>query len=152
MRKWGVAVLLLAFAIFLGRPVLAFESDPVVQLGEAVAYWQELALKLAAENESLRSENAGLKREKNALEGDVMASEELIEELRSNVEEMAVNVEQMDRLRAEAESALSIALNEIKSLETVVRTLSGPRFGAILGATYVNGETGILAGVTVSLK
>ena len=146
MRKWGVAVLLLAFAIFLGRPVLAFESDPVVQLGEAVAYWQELALKLAAENESLRSENAGLKREKNALEGDVMASEELIEELRSNVEEMAVNVEQMDRLRAEAESALSIALNEIK------RTLSGPRFGAILGATYVNGETGILAGVTVSLK
>ena len=55
-------------------------------------------------------------------------------------------------MRVQADADLTAALAQIKVLEELVRKLSGPRFGALVGATYTNGEYGIIAGVTVSLK
>ena len=99
-----------------------------------------------------RVENERLSAENEALKADLKDADKTIYELREVINDMALQNEKMNSLRVQAESDLNTALEQIKILEELVRKLSGPRFNAIVGATYTNGEYGVMAGVTMSLK
>lgn len=142
-----IAVLVMVFCVCV--PVLA---DPVTDLGDAVVYWQELALSLSMENSQLKADNERLTAENEALKADVEDSMDTMSKLKDNVSEAAALAREAEALRVQADADLTAALSQIKILEELVRKLSGPRFGALVGATYVDGQYGIMAGVTMSLK
>lgn len=142
MKKMFVTIAVLVMVFCMPFTALA---EPVTDLGDAVIYWQELAVKLAAENATLTHENETLK-------ADLADAESVMAQLQSNVNEMAIKVREAEALRVQADADLTAALSQIKILEELVRKLSGPRFGALVGATYVDGQYGIMAGVTMSLK
>ena len=149
MKKMFMAIVLAAMAFCMPFTVLA---EPVTDLGDAVIYWQELALKLAAENTTLKQLNETLTHENATLKADLADAESVMSQLQSNVNDMAIKVREAEALRVQADADLTAALAQIKVLEELVRKLSGPRFGALVGATYVDGQYGIMAGVTMSLK
>ena len=74
------------------------------------------------------------------------------EVLREIINDMAIQNEKTNSLRIQAENDLNTVLEQVKVLEEAIKKLSGPKFGALIGATYTNGEYGLMAGVTVSLK
>ena len=149
MKRLFVAVAVMAM-VFCACSV-AF-ADPVADLGDAVVYWQELALNLSVENHQLKADNERLVAENMALKADVEDAIEVMSQLRDNVAESATLAREAEALRVQADADLTSALAQIKVLEEVIKKLSGSRFGALIGATYTNGEYGILAGVTVNLR
>ena len=149
MKKMFMTIVVAAMVFCMPFTVLA---EPVTDLGDAVIYWQELALKLAAENTTLKQLNETLTHENATLKADLDDAESVMSQLQSNVSEMAIKVREAEALRVQADADLTAALAQIKVLEELVRKLSGPRFGALVGATYVDGQYGIMAGVTMSLK
>lgn len=149
MKRLFLTVVVAVMIFCICTPALA---DPVTDLGDAVAYWQELALNLSVENRQLKAENERLTAENEALKADVEDAMSTMSKLRDNVSEMAALAREAEALRVQADADLASALAQIKVLEELVRKLSGPRFGALVGATYVDGQYGIMAGVTVSLK
>ena len=146
MKKMFMTIVVAAMVFCMPVTVLA---EPVTDLGDAVIYWQELALKLAAENATLTKQNETLTHENATLKANLDDAESVMAQLQSNVNDMAIKVREAEALRVQADAA---ALAQIKVLEELVRKLSGPRFGALVGATYVDGQYGIMAGVTMSLK
>ena len=104
----------------------------------------ELSL-LRAENQRLTSENEGLK-------ADLNDADKTIYELCEVINDMALQNEKTNALRIQVENDLTTVLEQVKVLEEVIEKLSGPKFGALIGATYTNGEYGVMAGVTMSLK
>ena len=149
MKRLFVAVAVMAM-VFCACSV-AF-ADPVADLGDAVVYWQELALNLSVENHQLKADKERLVSENEALKADVEDAIEVMSQLKDNVSESAALAREAEALRVQADADLTAALAQIKVLEELVRKLSGPRFGALVGATYVDGQYGIMAGVTMSLK
>ena len=151
MKKILIAIAVLVMVFFI-CPVALATSDPVTDLGDAAVYWQELALSLSIENSQLKADNEKLATENEALKSDVEDAIEVMSQLRDNVAESATLAREAEALRVQADADLTSALAQIKVLEEVIKKLSGPRFGALIGATYTNGEYGILAGVTVNLR
>ena len=141
-----IAVLVMVFCVCV--PVLA---DPVTDLGDAVVYWQELALSLSMENSQLKADNERLTAENEALKADVEDSMDTMSKLKDNLTETAALAREAEALRVQADADLTSALAQIKVLEELVKKLSGPRFGALLGATYVKGEYGVIAGISMGL-
>ena len=149
MKKMFMTIVVAAMVFCMPVTVLA---EPVTDLGDAVIYWQELALKLAAENATLTKQNETLTHENATLKANLDDAESVMAQLQSNVNDMAIKLREAEALRVQADADLTAALAQIKVLEELVRKLSGPRFGALVGATYVDGQYGIMAGVTMSLK
>lgn len=149
LKKLFTAIAIIAVVFCMPFTALA---EPVTDLGDAVIYWQELAVKLAAENATLTKRNETLTHENATLKADLADAESVMSKLQSNVNDMTIKVREAEALRVQADADLASALAQIKVLEELVRKLSGPRFGALVGATYVDGQYGIMAGVTVSLK
>lgn len=148
MKKIIVAVAVLAMVFCICAPVLA---DPVTDLGDAVVYWQELALSLSVENRQLKADNERLTAENEALKADVEDSMDTMSKLKDNLTETAALAREAEALRVQADADLTSALAQIKVLEELVKKLSGPRFGALLGATYTAGEFGLIAGIQMGL-
>ena len=148
MKKILVTVAVLAIVFCVCAPVLA---DPVTNLGDAVAYWQELALSLSVENRQLKGENERLAAENVALKADMEDAMKVMSQLKDNVSEAAALAREAESLRVQADADLTSALAQIKVLEELVKKLSGPRFGAILGATYTAGKIGLVAGIQMGL-
>ena len=149
MKKMFMAIVVAAMVFCMPFTALA---EPVTDLGDAVIYWQELAVKLAAENTTLKQLNETLTHENATLKADLADAESVMSQLQSNVNDMAIKVREAEALTVQADADLTAALAQIKVLEELVRKLSGPRFGALVGATYVDGQYGIMAGVTMSLN
>lgn len=148
MKRLFVAVAVLAMVFCACAPALA---DPVTDLGDAVAYWQELALSLSVENRQLKADNERLAAENKTLKADVEDAMDTMSKLKDNVSEAAALAREAEALRVQADADLTSALAQIKVLEGLVKKLSGPRFGALLGATYVKGEYGVIAGISMGL-
>lgn len=127
-------------------------SDPVETLGESVLYWQDKAVESTFELNKIKEDNNRLAKENEVLKSTVTEAETVMNELRSIINDMAIQNEKINSLRVQAEKDLNTALEQIKVLEELVRKLSGPRFNAIVGATYdIGGSFGLLAGVGMSL-
>lgn len=148
MKRLFLIVTVLAM-VFCVCPVAL--ADPVTDLGDAVVYWQELALSLSAENRQLKADNERLTAENLALKADVEDAMEVMSQLKDNVSEAAALAREAEALRVQADADLTSALAQIKVLEELVKKLSGPRFGALLGATYTAGEFGLIAGIQMGL-
>lgn len=148
MKKLFVAVAVLAMVFCICAPALA---DPVADLGDAVIYWQELALSLSAENRQLKDDNKRLTAENETLKADVEDAMDTMSKLKDNVSEAAALAREAEALRVQADADLTSALAQIKVLEGVIKKLSGPRFGALIGATYTAGEIGLIAGISMGL-
>ena len=142
-------VLVIAMCLLLPFQVLA-ACDPVSDLADAVIYWQEKAVEASGELSLLRAQR--LTSENEGLKADLNDADKTIYELREVINDMALQNEKTNSLRIQAENDLTTVLEQVKVLEEVIKKLSGPKFGALIGATYTNGEYGLLAGVTVSLK
>ena len=146
------------FAVFTTALILLFPlqvkaaCDPTSDLAEAVTYWQEKAVEASGELNLLRAENQRLSTENTALKADLKDADKTIYELREIINDMAIQNEKTNSLRIQAENDLNTVLEQVKVLEEAIKKLSGPKFGALIGATYTNGEYGLMAGVTVSLK
>lgn len=149
--KRNFTVLVIAMSLFFPFQVLA-ACDPATDLADAVTYWQEKAVETSGELNLLKTENQRLSAENEALKDDLKDADKTINELREIINDMALQNEKTNSLRIQAENDLNTVLEEVKVLEEVIKKLSGPKFGALIGATYTNGEYGLLAGVTVSLK
>ena len=144
-------VLVIAIGLLFTFQVLA-ACDPESDLADAVTYWQEKAVEASGELSLLRAENQRLTSENEVLKADINDADKTIYELREIINDMALQNEKTNSLRIQAENDLNTVLEQVKVLEEVIKKLSGPKFGALIGATYTNGEYGLLAGVTVSLK
>lgn len=148
--KKCLTVLAITIALFTSGVVLA--ADPLTDLGDAVAYWQEVAINMTVENEKLRSENERLR-----LDNEILTSKNAklvldVESAETTMRTLTTAVNDMDKLRIQAESDLDVALAQCESLEKIIKKLSGPRFNAIVGATYdIGGSFGLLAGLGMSL-
>lgn len=146
------------FAVFTTALILLFPlqvkaaCDPTSYLAEAVTYWQEKAVEASGELNLLRAENQRLSAENEALKADLKDADKTIYELREIINDMAIQNEKTNSLRIQAENDLNTVLEQVKVLEEAIKKLSGPKFGALIGATYTNGEYGVMAGVTMSLK
>ena len=126
--------------------------DPVSDLADAVTYWQEKAVESSGELSLLRAENQRLTSENEGLKADLNDADKTIYELCEVINDMAMQNEKTNALRIQVENDLTTVLEQVKVLEEVIEKLSGPKFGALIGATYTNGEYGVMAGVTMSLK
>ena len=144
-------ILVIAMCLLFPFKVLA-ACDPVSDLADAVTYWQEKAVEASGELSLLRAENQRLTSENEALKADLNDADKTIYELREVINDMALQNEKTNSLRIQAENDLTTVLEQVKVLEEVIKKLSGPKFGALIGATYTNGEYGVMAGVTMSLK
>ena len=100
----------------------------------------------------LRAENERLSAENEALKAGLNDADKTIYELREVINDIALQNEKTNSLRIQAENDLNTVLEQVKVLEETIKKLSGPKFGALIGATYTNGEYRITAGVTLSLK
>ena len=149
VKRLFVAAAVLAMAFCICFPYL---TEPVTDLEDAVIYWQDLAIELAAENTTLTQLNETLTYENATLKADLADAESVMSKLKDNVTEAVALTIEAEALRVQADADLTAALSQIKVLEELVKKLSGPRFGALVSTTYTNGEYGLLAGVTMSLK
>ena len=148
MKKLLVVVALFAMTFFICPAAFV---EPISDLTDAVIYWQELALQLKTENEQIKAENKELKTENQLLKEDLAAADTLIIELKDNVSEIAQTAREAEKLRIQADQDLKEALSQIKILEAAIKKLTGPRFSALIGATYESGTYGLMAGITIGL-
>lgn len=131
------ALLALAVLLALVAPgLMAAAVDPIRDLAEAVAWWQEQAVVAAVERDRAREELARVKAERDALLQDRAALEEIVTRLQSERNEALKNSESEASLRRQAERDLGMAIGTIRSLEEALKKLAGPRFGLLFGATY----------------
>lgn len=148
-------LLVLAVLLAMIAPgLVAAAADPIRDLAEAVAYWQEQAILAAVERDRAQEELARVTAERDALLQDRAALEEIVTRLQSERNEALKNGESEASLRRQAERDLDIAISTIKSLEEALKKLAGPRFGLLIGATYDprSRDPAILAAVQVTFR
>ncbi len=156
MRTRFIPVLLvLAVLLAIIAPrLMAAAVDPIRDLAEAVAYWQEQAVVAAVERDKAREELARVTAERDALLQDRATLEEIVGRLQSERNEALSNGESEASLRRQAERDLEVAIGTIKSLQEALNRLAGPRFGVILGATYSfqSRDPALLAGLQLTFR
>lgn len=152
MRRKLIVLVLAAAILLVASPVIA--ADPIVDLTEAVAYWQEQAVQLAVERDRLEDELARLTEERNVLLEDRAMLEVIAERLQSERDEAMGLARAEGKLRQDAERDIELAMDTIESLHAAIKRLAGPRFGIILGATrdFQGGNSEILAAVQIMLQ
>ena len=153
--RWMVMLLALAVLLALVAPgLMAAAVDPIKDLAEAVAYWQEQAVVAAVERDKAREELARVTAERDALLQDRATLEEIVGRLQSERNEALSNGESEASLRRQAERDLEVAIGTIKSLQEALNRLAGPRFGVILGATYSfqSRDPALLAGLQLTFR
>ena len=138
MRTRFIPVLLvLAVLLAIIAPrLMAATVDPIRDLAEAVAYWQEQAVVAAVERDKAREELARVTAERDKLIQDRATLEEIVTRLQGERNGALDNAKAEAALRQQAEKDLDIAIGTIKSLQEALQRLAGPRFGLIVGATY----------------
>lgn len=138
MRTRFIPVLLvLAVLLAIIAPrLMAAAVDPIRDLAEAVAWWQEQAVVAAVERDRAQEELAKVTAERDALLQDRATLEEIVTRLQRERNEAMDLAKAESRLRQAAERDLDIAIGTIKSLQEALQRLAGPRFGLIVGATY----------------
>ena len=149
------ALLALAVLLAMVAPgLMAAATDPIRDLVEAVAYWQEQAVLAAVERDKLRDDLARVTAERNTLLQDRATLEEIVGRLQSERNEALNNGECEASLRRQVERDLDIAISTIKSLQEALQRLAGPRFGLLIGATYDprSRDPAILAAVQVTFR
>ena len=131
------ALLALAVLLALVAPGLVVATvDPIRDLAEAVAYWQEQAVLAAVERDKAREELARVTAERDKLLQDRATLEEIVTRLQGERNGALDNAKAEAALRQQAERDLDIAITTIRSLQEALQRLAGPRFGLIVGATY----------------
>ena len=153
--RWMIMLLALAVLLALVAPGLVVATvDPIKDLAEAVAYWQEQAVVAAVERDKAREELARVTAERDALLQDRATLEEIVGRLQSERNEALSNGESEASLRRQAERDLEVAIGTIKSLQEALNRLAGPRFGVILGATYSfqSRDPALLAGLQLTFR
>lgn len=158
-RRWRLRVLAVIIALLallgLAAPGLfAATGDPIRELTEAVAYWQELAVTLAVERDKLRDELVRATTERDALKEDRATLEEIATRLQRERNEAMDLAKAESRLRQAAEEDNIVAQGMIRSLQEALNRLAGPRFGVILGATYDfrSRDPALLAGLQLTFR
>ena len=132
-------IMLLALAVLLAlvAPGLVVATvDPIKDLAEAVAYWQEQAVVAAVERDKAREELARVTAERDGLLEGRATLEEIVGRLQDERNRAMDNAKVEAALRQQAERDLDMAIGTIRSLEEALKKLAGPRFGLIVGATY----------------
>jgi len=156
MKTRFIPVLLaLAVLLALMAPGLVVATaDPIRDLAEAVAYWQEQAIAAAVERDRLKDELARMTVERDNLLTDRATLEEIVGRLQSERNMAMSNAQAEAALREQAERDLDMAISTIKSLQEALQRLAGPRFGLIVGATYDprSRDPAILAAVQVTFR
>lgn len=148
-------LLVLAILLVLAVPgLMAAATDPIRDLAEAVAYWQEQAIVAAVERDRAREELARVTAERDNLLTDRATLEEIVTRLQGERNGALDNAKAEAALRQQAERDLDIAISTIKSLQEALTKLAGPRFGLIVGATYDirAGDPGLMAALQFSFK
>lgn len=156
MRTRFIPVLLvLAVLLAIIAPrLMAAAVDPIRDLAEAVAYWQEQAVLAAVERDRLRDELTRVRAERDALLQDRATLEEIVGRLQDERNRAMDNARAEAALRQMAERDLDIAITTVKSLEEALARLAGPRFGLLIGATYDprSRDPAILAALQVTFR
>lgn len=156
MRTRFIPVLLvLAMLLALTAPgLMAAATDPIRDLAEAVAYWQEQAVLAAVERDRARDELARVTAERDGLLEDRATLEEIVGRLQDERNRAMDNARAEAALRQQAERDLDIAIGTIKSLQEALTRLAGPRFGLIVGATYDprSRDPGVMAALQVTFR
>jgi len=156
MRTRFIPVLLvLAVLLAIIAPrLMAAAVDPIRDLAEAVAWWQEQAVVAAVERDKAREELAQVKAERDALLQDRATLEEIVDRLQDERNRAMDNAKVEAALRQQAERDLDMAIGTIRSLEEALKKLAGPRFGLIVGATYDprSRDPAILAALQVTFR
>ena len=130
-------LLVLAILLVLAVPgLMAAATDPIRDLAEAVAYWQEAALAAAVERDRAREELTRVTAERDGLLEGRATLEEIVGRLQDERNRAMDNAKVEAALRQQAERDLDMAIGTIRSLEEALKKLAGPRFGLIVGATY----------------
>ncbi len=153
--RWMIMLLALAVLLAVAVPgLIAAATDPIRDLVEAVAYWQEQAILAAVERDKAREELARVTVERDNLLTDRATLEEIVGRLQSERNEALSNGESEASLRRQAERDLEVAIGTIKSLQEALNRLAGPRFGVILGATYSfqSRDPALLAGLQLTFR
>ena len=131
------ALLALAVLLALVAPgLMAAAVDPIRDLAEAVAWWQEQAVVAAVERDRAQEELARVTAERDALLQDRATLEEIVGRLQDERNRALDNAKAEAALRQMAERDLDMAISTVKSLQEALQRLAGPRFGLIVGATY----------------
>lgn len=138
IRKIGAVLLMAALLILMASfvAVAAPQTNPVEDLADAVAYWQEQAVTAAIERDKVKDELIRITDERDMLLADRAILEEIMTRLQSERNEALANAKAEALLREQAERDLEYALIENHYLATALNKLAGPRFGVILGAMY----------------
>ena len=156
MRTRFIPVLLvLAVLLAIIAPrLMAAAVDPIGDLAEAVAWWQEQAVVAAVERDKAREELAQVKAERDALLQDRATLEEIVDRLQDERNRAMDKAKVEAALRQQAERDLDMAIGTIRSLEEALKKLAGPRFGLIVGATYDprSRDPAILAALQVTFR
>ncbi len=154
MRLIPVLVVLAILLALVAPGLVVATVDPIKDLAEAVAYWQEQAVVAAVERDKAREELARVTAERDALLQDRATLEEIVGRLQSERNEALSNGESEASLRRQAERDLEVAIGTIKSLQEALNRLAGPRFGVILGATYSfqSRDPALLAGLQLTFR
>ena len=154
MRLIPVLVVLAILLALVAPGLVVATVDPIKDLAEAVAWWQEQAVVAAVERDKAREELAQVKAERDALLQDRATLEEIVGRLQSERNEALSNGESEASLRRQAERDLEVAIGTIKSLQEALNRLAGPRFGVILGATYSfqSRDPALLAGLQLTFR
>lgn len=154
LRVLAVIIALLALLGLAAPGLLAATADPIRELTEAVAWWQELALTLAVDRDKLRDELARVTVERDALKEDRSTLEEIVTRLQRERNEAMDLAKAESRLRQAAEEDNLVAQGMIRSLQEALNRLAGPRFGVILGATYDfrSRDPALLAGLQLTFR
>lgn len=155
--KTRLIPMLLVLAVLLALAVpglMAAATDPIRDLAEAVAYWQEQAVLAAVERDRAREELTRLTAERDKLLQDRMGLEEIVGRLQDERNRAMDNARAEAALRQQAERDLDIAIGTIKSLQEALTRLAGPRFGLIVGATYDprSRDPGVMAALQVTFR
>lgn len=131
------ALLALAVLLAMVAPgLMAAATDPIRDLAEAVAWWQEQAVVAAVERDRAQEELARVTAERDALLQDRATLEEIVDRLQDERNRAMDNAKAEAALRQQAERDLDMAISTVKSLQEALQRLAGPRFGLLIGATY----------------
>ena len=153
--RCALALLAVVVLLALALPGLVVAAtDPIRDLAEAVAYWQEQALVAAIERDRLKDELTRVRAERDATLNDRTALEEIVTRLQSERNEALRNSESEASLKRQVEQDLKTAIQTITSLQDALKRLAGPRFGLLIGATYDirAGDPGVIAGLQLTFR
>ena len=148
-------LLVLTILLALAAPgLMAAAVDPIRDLTEAVAYWQEQAVLAVVERDRAQEELARVTGERDALLQDRATLEGIVGRLQDERNRAMDNARAEASLRQQAEKDLDMAVGTIKSLQEALNRLAGPRFGLLFGATYDprSRDPAILAAVQVTFR